>query len=176
MSDTFTDPISGIEGQSEPSAQEPHSTWFTRLSLAIDGSFSCVLIALVFAVATLPNLGLRTQTGLDIRAVLLLAAFPLASAFLVVLCSALSPQLIPFNRWKAPLNFTIPFLWFVFCVTLANLYGTDSSQIIVRPVQAQTALVWSSVWGTLPVLGIQILALTIRVAISNLAASPSTAR
>ncbi len=176
MSDTFTDPISGIEGHSEPSAQEPQSTWFTRLSLAIDGSFSCVLIALIFAVATLPNLGLKTPAGLDLRGVLLLAAFPMASAFLVVLCSTLSPQLIPFNRWKAPLNFTLPFLWFVFCVTLANLYGTDSSQIIVRPAQAQTALVWSSVWGTLPVLGIQIVALTIRVAISNLAASTSAAR
>ncbi len=123
-----------------------------------------------------PDLGLKTPAGFDFSRLLLLAAFPLASAFIVVLCAALSPDLVPFDRWKAPLNFTFPFLWFVFCVTLANLYGTDTSQIIVRPVQAQTALVWSSVWGTLPVLGIQILVLTVRVAISNFAASASPAR
>lgn len=176
MSDTFTDPISGITGHTDPEESEKSNSWITRLSLALDGGFTCVLVSLLYAALTEPSLGIRTASGFDLRALSLLAAFPMSAAFLVALCAAVSPQLVPYDRWRAPLNFTFPFLWFVFCTTIANLYGTSTSQIIVRPLQAQTALVWSSIIGMLPVVGLQIVFLSLRVAISNWSARQSEDR
>lgn len=176
MSEPFTDPISGIPGHTEPEESEQFPSWFTRLTLALDAGFTCVAVALIYAVFTHPELNLRTPAGIDLRALFLLATFPIAATFLVALCAAVSPQLVPYDRWKAPLNISLPFLWFVFCTTLANLYGTGSSQIIVRPIQAQNALVWSSLLGTLPVLGLQILALSSRVALANMAARKEQSR
>jgi len=170
MSEPFNDPISGLAGHADSAESQNSSNWFTRLTLALDAGFTCVTVALIYAILTQPSLGIKTAAGINVGALALLAAFPIAAVFLVALCAAVSPQLVPYDRWKAPLNYVFPFLWFVFCTTIANLYGTGTSQIIVRPAQAQSALVWSSIIGMLPVVGVQIVVLSLRVAAANFVA------
>lgn len=128
-----------------------------RVALTLGCCVICMLVALVWAARRIP-----VEEGLLPRLVSLCS--PIAACGAVALLAAIVPSFVPFGRFQAPLNITIPIVWGLMNWLIASALTTaESSTSRVPPVLAVVSN-WTEVGTVLPVGLAQFGILTIPIA------------